>query len=120
MGLFSTIPKCFKAFFKDDCIALESRQLSCSDGVCQDISLIYDCSYDSFLGDIEEEEDGDGHCGCSACKTGGTGAAYEGVCPSEVRKCALEENDDEEEDCECFNCWQVCHRRQQCIDLKTR
>lgn len=70
---------------------------------------------------------GTGYCSCNNCKESKTQYNPKKECPVEIKEChAIKESEWNEtirEKCEstpCFDCWEVCYKRNQCFTMNTR
>ena len=71
----------------EKCVAFDNIQVSCTAGVCKNISEVYKCEFQNRLTDIENDW-ANGYCHCNFCSD--PSASYPGECPETTSKCNRE------------------------------
>ena len=52
---------------KEICSKFDNIIISCVQGICKNVSEVYDCTYESNLKDLENDRGGRGECHCAQC-----------------------------------------------------
>jgi hypothetical protein len=97
---------------KDICASFDAVQISCTTGVCRNISAVYKCSFMSVLDDISAEDNG----ACIKCpKKKIDNEAYCQTINADDSKW----NETISSRCApCSGCWETCYARRQCFNMK--